>query len=114
MEIKVHKLKSTMELLKPVVPKKPSVKAIACIALGNGKAIGTDLETMVIANLPEAKEEMLLPFAAVSEMLKYVSSMDTVKIELKGRMVFLTWEGGSASYPTEDYANFPAIQDMQI
>ncbi|MDD4874615.1 MAG: hypothetical protein PHE15_06565 [Dehalococcoidales bacterium] len=114
MEIKVHKLKSTMELLKPVVPKKPSVKAIACIALGNGKAIGTDLETMVIANLPEAKEEMLLPFAAVSEMLKYVSSMDTVKIELKGKMVSLAWEGGSASYPTEDYANFPALQDMQI
>ena len=114
MEIKVHRLKATMELLKPVVTKKPTLKALACVALGGGKAIATDLETMVIANQPEAKEEILLPFAAVSEMLKYVSAMETVKIEQKGRVVTLIWDGGSASYPTEDYASFPVLPDMQI
>ena len=55
MEIKVNKLKEVMELVKPVVPKKPTVKSIACLCMGSGKAVATDLETMVIANLPEAK-----------------------------------------------------------
>jgi len=56
LEIKVAKLKEVMELVKPVVPKKPTVKSIACICMGGGKAVATDLETMVIANLPEGTE----------------------------------------------------------
>ena len=64
LEIKVTKLKEVMDLMKPVVPRKPTVKSVACLCLGNGKAVATDLETMVIANLPEAKEPMLLPYSA--------------------------------------------------
>ena len=109
MEIKVTKLKEVMELVKPVIPKKPTVKCIACLCLGSGKAVATDLETMVIANLPEATEPMLLPYSAIAEMLKYVPGSETLKIELKGKMVSLTWKDGSASYPTEDFADFPIL-----
>ena len=112
MEIKVNKLKEVMELVKPVVPKKPTVKSIACILLGSGKAVATDLETMVIANLPEAQEPMLLPYSAIAEMLKYVPGSETLKIELKGKMVFLSWKDGSASYPTEDFADFPILPEL--
>lgn len=114
MDIRVSKLKETMELLKPVVPKKPALKVASYISLGNGKIVGTDMETMVMVNVPQAKEQMLLPFAAVYEMLKYVPSPELIHIELKGKIVFLTWDGGSASYPTEDYASFPELPEMQI
>ena len=112
MEIKVTKLKEVMELVKPVVPKKPTVKSVACLCLGNGKAVATDLETMVIANLPEATEPMLLPYSSIAEMLKYVPGNETLKIELKGKMVSLIWKDGSASYPTEDFADFPILSAL--
>ena len=112
MEIKVNKLKEVMELVKPVVPKKPTVKSIACLCMGSGKAVATDLETMVIANLPEAQEPMLLPYSSIAEMLKYVPRSDILKLELKGKIVFLSWSNGSASYPTEDFADFPVLPEL--
>ena len=112
MEIKVTKLKEVMDMMKPVVPKKPTVKSIACLSLGNGKAVATDLETVVIANLPEAKEPMLLPYSTIAEMLKYVPGNETLKIELKGKMIYLSWGGGNASYPTEDFMDFPILPEM--
>ena len=112
MEIKVNKLKDVMELVKPVVPKKPSVKSIACLCMGSGKVVATDLETMVIANLPEAQEPLLLPYSSIAEMLKYVPGSEALKIELKGKMVSLSWNGGSASYPTEDFADFPILPEL--
>jgi len=112
LEIKVNKLKEIMELVKPVVPKKPTVKSIACLCMGSGKAVATDLETMVIANLPEAQEPMLLPYSSIAEMLKYVPGSDTLKVELKGKIVFLSWSNGSASYQTEDFADFPILPDL--
>ena len=112
MEIKVSKLKEVMDLMKPVVPKKPTVKSVACLSLGNGKAVATDLETMVIANLPEAKEPMLLPYSSIAEMLKYVPGNDTLKVEQKGKIVYLSWDGGNASYPTDDPMDFPILPEM--
>jgi DNA polymerase III sliding clamp (beta) subunit (PCNA family) len=112
LEIKVNKLKDVMELVKPVVPKKPTVKSIACLCMGSGRAVATDLETMVIANLPEATEPMLLPYSSIAEMLKYVPGSDMLKVELKGKIVFLSWSNGSASYPTEDFADFPILPEL--
>ena len=112
MEIKVTKLKEVMDMMKPVVPRKPTVKSAACLCLGNGKAVATDLETMIIANLPEAKEQMLLPYSAIAEMLKYVPGNETLQIELTGKVVTLSWKEGSARYPTEDYLDFPLLPEM--
>ena len=112
MEIKVTKLKEVLELMKPVVPRKPAVKSVACLSLGNGKAVATDMETMSIANLPEANEPMLLPYSAIAEMLKYVPGNETLKIELKGKMIYLAWKDGNASYPTEDFMDFPIMPEM--
>jgi DNA polymerase III sliding clamp (beta) subunit (PCNA family) len=67
---------------------------------------------MVIANLPEATEPMLLPYSSIAEMLKYVPGSEALKIELKGKMVFLGWKDGSASYPTEDFADFPILPEL--
>ena len=112
MEIKVIKLKEVMELVKPAIPKKATVKSIACLCLGNGKAVATDMETMIIANLPEAKELMLLPYSQIAEMLKYVPGTEKLKIELTGKVLSLSWRGGNASYPTEDFRDFPIMPEM--
>jgi DNA polymerase III sliding clamp (beta) subunit (PCNA family) len=112
LEIKASKLKEVMDLMKPVVPRKPTLKSATCLSLGDGKAAATDLETMIIANLPEAREPMLLPYAAIAEMLKYVPGRETLKIEQKDKTVYLSWKDGNASYPTEDFGDFPVLPEM--
>ena len=61
MEIKASKLKEVMELVKPAIAKRPTVKSVTCLSLGNGKAAATDLETMIIANVPEAESRCCSP-----------------------------------------------------
>ena len=114
MEIQVTKLRELMELLKPVVLKKSTLTVTSYIRLGEGKVVATDLETMITAYLPEAVEPMLLPFASLADMLKYVPGNETLKIEVEGKKVFLTWAGGNASYPTEDAQDFPILPEMPI
>ena len=112
MEIQVIKLRELMELFKPVVPKKSALPITAYIRLGEGKAVATDLETMVIADLPEAEEPMLLPYASLAEMLKYVPGNETIKIEVQNKKVSLAWSGGTASYPTEAVQDFPVLPEV--
>ena len=112
MEIKASKLKELMELVKPAIARRPTAKSVTCLSLGNGKAVATDLETMIIANVPEAEAPMLLPYSQIAEMLKYVPGHETLKIEQKGKAVSLSWNEGSASYPTEDFADFPVLPAM--
>ena len=112
MEIQVSKMRELMELLKPVVPKKTKLPITTYIRLGEGKAIATDLETMVIADLPEAEEPMLLPYASLAEMLKYVPSYEALKIEAHNKRASLVWSDGTASYPTEAVQDFPVLAEM--
>lgn len=114
MEIQVTSLREVMELLKPAVPKKSTLPITAYIRLGEGKAMATDLESMVIAYLPEAGEVMLLPFVSLTEMLKYVPSHETLKIEAKDKKLTLSWPGSKASYATESVADFPVLPDMPV
>jgi len=114
LEIQVNKLRETMELLKPAVPKKSTLKVTSFIRLGEGKVIATDLESMIIANLPEATEAMLLPFVQIAEMLKYVPGQEMLKVEAEGKMLKLSWPGGNASYPTESVADFPILPEMAV
>ncbi len=112
MEIQVNKLRELTELLKPAVPKKSAIPITAYIRLGERKAIATDLETMVIADLPEAEEPMLLPFASLAEMLKYIPGNETIKIEAQNKKVSLVWSGGTANYPTQAVQDFPVLPEM--
>lgn len=112
MKIQVTKLRELMELMKPAIPKKSTLKATSYISVGNGKAVATDLDTMVIADLPEAEDSMLLPFASLAEMLKYIPGDETITIESQNKKVKLVWSGGTASYPTEAVQDFPVLPEM--
>ncbi len=109
MDIQVSKMRELLELFKPVIPKKSALKVTAFVCVREGKAIATDLETMVIAALPEAVDEkpMLLPLAPILEMLKHTPGTDMLQITTEDKKVKLTWPGGNASYPTEAPEEFP-------
>lgn len=113
LEIQVKTLVNLMALVKPVLPKKATIEAIKFIRVGDGKAVATDLETMVITDLPEAQEPMLLPYSDLSDILKYIPD-GILKIELNKKELTLVWEGGSATYPTLDAADFPVLPEMEM
>jgi len=112
LKIQVSKLSELMALMKPAISKKSTLPITAYIRLGEGKAVATDLETMLIVDLPEAEEPMLLPFASVMEMLKFVPSNETLTIEAEGKKVSFTWAGGNACYPSEAVQGFPVLPEM--
>jgi DNA polymerase III sliding clamp (beta) subunit (PCNA family) len=114
MEIKVSRLLQIMELMKPAVPKNPTLKVLASIFMGDGQAIATDLDTAIIANVPEATDPILLPFARIADVLKYVNGNDTITLDLKGRTLSLKWKGGKASYPVEDIGDFPTVMPADL
>ena len=112
MEIQVNKLRELMTLMKPVIPRKSTLKVAGYIRFGDGKAVATDLETMVIYDLPEATEPMLLPYASLADTLKYIPG-NTLKIEAQGKKLSLAWDGGTAVYPTEDAGDFPVLPELE-
>ncbi len=111
MLIAVTKLKELLDLMKPVINKKATLPVLKFIKMGDGKAVATDLEVMIIRDLSEATEPMLLPHAALSDVVKYIPGIN-VNIEAKDGKVFLTWDGGSANYPTEKLEEFPMVGEM--
>ena len=112
MEIQVNKLRELMTLMKPVIPRKSTLKVTGYIRVGDGKAVATDLETMVIYDLPQATEPMLLPYTSLADTLKYIPG-NTLKIEAQGRKLSLEWDGGAASYPTEDVQDVPVLPELE-
>jgi DNA polymerase III sliding clamp (beta) subunit (PCNA family) len=112
LEIQVNKLRELMTLMKPVIPRKSTLKVTGYIRVGDGKAVATDLETMVIYDLPQATEPMLLPYTSLADTLKYIPG-NTLKIEAQGRKLSLEWDGGAASYPTEDVQDFPVLPELE-
>jgi len=110
MQMRVETLRETLNLLKPVVPGKKAVLPVTrYVLLKDGKAVATDLETMVILDVPEVEGECLIPHHEVSELLKHVPGYEELSIEVKGRSLFLTWDGGSASYEAMDTDKYPPL-----
>jgi DNA polymerase III sliding clamp (beta) subunit (PCNA family) len=112
LRIEVNKLKELMDLLKLMVPKKTALPSAKYIKVGEGKAVATDLETMVIVDLTEAQEPMLLPYFSVAEMLKYLPGNEELTIELKDKKLTLSCSGNVATYPTEAVQDFPVLPEM--
>ena len=52
MQIRVDKLRKTIALLQPVVPKNPTLKILTNILLKDGNMRATDLETEVSVGIP--------------------------------------------------------------
>lgn len=113
MQMRVETLRETLGLLKPVVPRKPSILVLKNILIKHGKAVATDLETMVILELPEADGECLMPHREVLDLLRYVPGNDQVTVEARGKSLHLTWDGGNASYDVAEVEDYPPVVEVK-
>jgi DNA polymerase III sliding clamp (beta) subunit (PCNA family) len=113
MEIKVAQLRDALELAKPAVPRKPTLEVLKNVLVRDGKMVATDLESMVIVDMPEADESFLLPYGDVLKMLKYVPGYELLQIKAEKKRLTLSWSEGEASYPAEDVEAFPPVPDFE-
>jgi len=107
--MKVSQLREALQLIKPVIPGKPTLPIIKNALLDDGKVMGTDLETAVVVALPEVDTRCLLPHHEVLELLKYVPGNELLTIELEEKLVKLNWESGNASYTIPDSLEYPEL-----
>ncbi len=101
-------------LLGPVIPKKPSVKVLSNVFLKDGKVTASDLDRTVTLDLPEATGELLLPYKAVYELIKYVPGHEVLTIDEADKKISLTWDSGSASYANGQTAEYPDIPSFEL
>lgn len=113
MQMRAETLRDALGLLKPVVPRKPAVPVLQNVLLRDGKAVATDMETMVILDLPEADGECLIPHRQALELLRYVPGDELVAIEARGKSLDLTWDGGTASYDSAGVEEYPPVPDVK-
>lgn len=112
MQMQVQKLREVLKILEPVIPRKTALPVLHNILLGEGKATATDLEVKISVGLPEAKEECLVPFKSVFQMLKYVPGNEIITIKAN-KMLNISWESGNSSYALVDPKDYPAMPKVK-
>jgi len=111
MRVQVRKLRDTMGLLQPLVPKKPTYAILANILLKDGKAMAKSMETTVMIDLPEASEAMVLPVSLI-DFLSYVPGDSIAEICRDGNGNNVVTCGGSKrNFPYIDPKEFPAMPE---
>jgi len=112
MEIQIARFREVLELLKPAVARKPTIKSLAYIMLKDGQAIATDLETIIATAVPEADLTTLVPFKDVTKVLQYVHGGELLHIEAKPGKLSLSWSDGKAAFPVEEPEDFPDFPEF--
>ena len=113
MQIRVDRLREDLNLLQPVVPRKPTLEVLTSVLLKDGQAVATDLEETIILDAPEVEGEFLIPYQNVVELLKYVPGNELLTIETKEKTVYFTWTGGKASYGTSAPKEYPSVPELE-
>lgn len=112
MDMQVARFREVLGLLKPAVAHKTSIKSLEYIMLKDGKAIATDLNTMVILEVPEADLTSLVPLKDVTKVLQYVHGGELLHIESNSGALALSWPDGSASFPVLGPETFPDVPEF--
>lgn len=112
MDIQVARFREMLELLKPAVARKSSIKSLESVLLKDGKAIATNLETMVVIDVPEVDLTSLVPLKDVAKMLQYTPGRELLQVKGKSGKLSLSWPGGSATFPVEDPGTFPDVPEF--
>jgi len=113
MEIQVASLREAMKLVKPVIPKKPTMVVVKNVLLADGKVTGTDLSNMIAVDLPAADRRCLLPHAEVLELLETVPGSLTVSVEQDVKKVKLDWGIGDAEYEVDYVDEYPRPPEFE-
>jgi DNA polymerase-3 subunit beta len=113
-EVRVVELRDILKLLTPIIPHNPSVKVLVNVLIKDKQVTGTDLETMVRIDLPDAEGECLLPHKKVLELLNYVPGGAWVNIEQNGKVVKLDWGEGTAEFAVTSPDDYPDVHDIKV
>ena len=114
MQIQVRKLRETLALLAPVIPRKTALPITYNSYFGHGVAVATNLEVLVRIDLPEAEEPVLLHNKAVLDLLKNVPGDMVADIfSAKGQPVTIVCGTVKATYKREDPEDFPSVGDAE-
>ena len=112
MDIQVARFREMLELLKPAVARKSKIASLESVLLKDGQAIATNLETMVVIEVPEADLTSLVPFKDVVKVLQFTPGRELLHIEAKPGKLSLSWPDGSATFPVEDPETFPNVPEF--
>lgn len=107
MQATASRLRETLKLLQPVVPRNPAHKVLRNALFQDGLARATNLEVEVSLDFPEAGEPVLIPLGEVLDNLGFVNGSLPINVEFKGKNLIMTWQGGKSTYVVnsapEDY-----------
>lgn len=112
MEVQVKALREALEVLKPVIPRKPSINVLRNVLLKDGKIAATDLDIWAVINLPGAEEACLIPYTETLEVLKAVPGYNSLSIQAEGKRVLLSWDGGKATFDPGEAEDYPPIPQI--
>ena len=112
MDIQVAKFRELLELLKPAVARKSKIASLESVLLKDGKAIATNLETMVLLEVPQVDLTSLVPFKDVVKVLQYTPGRELLQVKIKSGKLSLSWPSGSATFPVEDTGTFPDVPEF--
>lgn len=114
MKIRVATLREVLGILKPAVPRKPTLTILNNVLVKDGQLMATDMESMVILNVPEADDTFLLPYNDVLKMLQYVPGHDYLQMSTKRGKLMLAWTEGNATFPSNAVDEYPAIPEFEV
>lgn len=113
METRVCRLREIINLVQPVIPKKPALAVLAYVLLQDGKAVGSDYETMVVIDYPEAEEAILLPHAHIKDFLRYVPGDSVITVTQEDKTVKFVWEDGKATFQSDFPKEYPPLPEVK-
>lgn len=114
MEIRVATLREVLGILKPAVPRKPTLAILNNVLVKEGRVMATDMESMVILNVPEAVDTFLLPYNDVLKMIQYVPGHEYLQMSTKRGKLMLSWTDGNATFPSNAVDEYPAIPEFEV
>ncbi len=116
MDIQVSKFRDTLGLFKTVVPRKPRLEVLTNIMLKDGKAVATDMDTLVAVPLPEADINCLIPYADAVKVLQYVPGDEMLHIEVKDGTITMSWSDGSAEFSVGEKTvdDYPPVPEFAV
>lgn len=114
MKIKVARLRDTLDVLRPAVPRNPTLKVLSNVMVKDGKMSTTNLESFVTVTVPEADESFLFPFDEVDKMLKHVPGYEFLEMHAKRGKLLLAWPEGEATYPAGKTGDFPDVPEIEV
>jgi len=113
MQVRVETLREVLELVKPVVPRKATLKSTQYVLLRDGKAVATDLDVAVELEVPVLEGEIIIPHKDVLEALKRIPATELLTIGVEGKSLMLSWSRGKASFDALDVEEFPPIPEVK-